>query len=68
MPSPRFWEFEDAKVNFAQVDADSHDLVRLLLIKFVLEYSNDWFVVPLEVAVGVVVPGSFAHRHLIILT
>lgn len=33
MPSPRFWEFEDAKVNFAKVEANPQDLARLLLVK-----------------------------------
>src|SRR5262249_15616986 len=72
MPSPRFWEFEDGKVNFAQVEADPHDLVRLLLVKFVLEYSNDWFVVPVDVAAGslcqvrsLVLTNTFGERLLI---
>jgi hypothetical protein len=63
MPSPRFWEFEDAKVNFAQVEANPQDLARILLVKFALEYSNDWFVVPMEVAVG-----SLCHVRSLIVT
>jgi hypothetical protein len=72
MPSPRFWEFEDAKVNFAQVEAAPHDLARILLVKFALEYSNDWFVVPVEVTVGslcrvrsLIVTNTFGERLLI---
>jgi hypothetical protein len=72
MPSPRFWEFEDAKVNFAQVEAAPHDLARILLVKFALEYSNDWFVVPVEVAIGslcrvrsLIVTNTFGERLLI---
>jgi len=52
MPSPRFWEFEDANVNFAKVEGDPEDLARLLLVKFALEYGNDWFLVPTEIEVG----------------
>jgi hypothetical protein len=72
MPSARFWEFEDAKVNLAQVDASPHDLARILLVKFALEYSNDWFLVPLEIAVGsicqihsLIVTNTFGERMLI---
>ena len=72
MPSARFWEFEDGAVNFAQVEAAPHDLARLLLVKFALEYSNDWFVLPLELAVGtlcqiraLVVTNTFGERLVI---
>jgi len=72
MPAPRFWEFEDARVNFAQIEADPHDLARLLLVTFALEYSNDWFVIPVEVAVGslcrvrsLIVTNTFGERMLI---
>jgi hypothetical protein len=52
MPSDRFWEFEDAKVNLAQVKAGPTDLGRLLMLEFALGYGNDWFVIPIEIAVG----------------
>lgn len=72
MPSARFWEFEDGAVNFAQVEAAPQDLARLLLVKFALEYSNDWFVLPLELAVGtlcqiraLVVTNTFGERMMI---
>ena len=72
MPSSRFWEFEDGAVNLAQIDAAPHDLARLLLVKFALEYSNDWFAVPIELPVGslcqiraLVVTNTFGERILI---
>ncbi|MGH8487480.1 MAG: hypothetical protein ACREXS_01045 [Gammaproteobacteria bacterium] len=72
MPSPRFWEFEDAKVNFAKVEANPQDLARLLLVKFALEYGNDWFLVPVEIDVGslcqirsLIVTNTFGERTLI---
>src|SRR5437762_7268434 len=33
MPAPRFWEFEDAQVNFGSVDAGPTDILRLLLVE-----------------------------------
>ena len=72
MPAARFWEFEDARVNLAQVEADPHDLARILLVKFALEYSNDWFVVPVELTIGslsqvksLIVTNTFGERLLI---
>ena len=72
MPSARFWEFEDGAVNFACVQAAPQDLARLLLVKFALEYSNDWFLLPLDLAVGtlsqiraLVVTNTFGERFLI---
>jgi hypothetical protein len=52
MPAPRFWEFEDAQVDFGSVDAGPTDLARMLLVEFALTYGNDWFVIPVEVEVG----------------
>jgi hypothetical protein len=72
MPSARFWEFEDARINFARVEADPQDLARLLLVKFALEYGNDWFLVPIEIDVGslcqirsLIVTNTFGERVLI---
>ena len=36
MPAARFWEFEDAKVDFGSVDAGPTDLARMLLVEFAL--------------------------------
>jgi hypothetical protein len=52
MPAARFWEFEDAQVNFGAVDAGPTDMLRLLLVEFALSYGNDWFVIPVELDVG----------------
>jgi hypothetical protein len=52
MPSPRFWEFEDGRINFAKLEASPDDPARRLLMSFALEYGNDWFVVPLELETG----------------
>jgi hypothetical protein len=72
MPADRFWEFEDAQVDFGSVDAGPTDLVRMLLVEFALDYGNDWFVIPIEVDVGsvyktrsLVITDTFGFRTLI---
>jgi len=72
MPAQRFWEFEDARVDFGAVKAGPEELARLLLVEFALSYGNDWFVIPLELPVGsiyrprsLVVTNTFGERFLI---
>ncbi|MFN8473512.1 MAG: hypothetical protein U0822_15080 [Anaerolineae bacterium] len=71
-PAMRFWEFEDAQVAFGSVDAGPTDLARMLLVEFALTYGNDWFVIPVDLAVGsayrtqsLVVTDTFGVRTLI---
>ena len=52
MPADRYWEFEDARVNLAELQAGRTDLVQLLLVEFALAYGNDWFVIPVPLAAG----------------
>jgi hypothetical protein len=52
MPCPRYWEMEDGKTNLTQLDVQVTDVPRLLLSEFVLLFSNDWCLLPLELAVG----------------
>jgi hypothetical protein len=52
MPADRYWEFEDGRVNLAELTAGRTDLVQMLLVEFALAYGNDWFVVPLPLPVG----------------
>src|SRR5262249_25799089 len=42
MPAARFWEFEDAQIDFGSVDAGPTDLGRMLLVEFAIDYGNDW--------------------------
>jgi len=72
MASARFWEFEDAQVDFGSVDAGPTDLARMLLVEFALAYGNDWFVIPIELDVGslyrtrsLVITDTFGVRTLI---
>lgn len=59
MPSPRYWEMESRKTDFAAIDAGTTDLARLLLTEFALVYGNDWCLIPYVVEVGSIceIPG-----------
>ncbi len=52
MPAERYWEFEDADVNFAGAEAGVTDLLRLTVTEFALTFGNDWFIVPVRLPVG----------------
>jgi hypothetical protein len=72
MPAPRWWEFEDAQVDFGAIDAGPEDLARMLLIEFAVAYGNDWFVIPVEVDTGslstvrsLIVTDTFGERYAI---
>ena len=52
MPSARFWEMESGRTEFGHIDANTNDLAKLLLAEFVLLFSNDWCVVPLDLDIG----------------
>lgn len=54
MPNPRWWAFEDQRVNFGEVRPDTTDLGKLLLMEFALMYANDWFVFPWTLDIGTV--------------
>ncbi|GAB3157553.1 hypothetical protein GCM10027290_58810 [Micromonospora sonneratiae] len=55
MPASRWWEFEDARVDFGRVEAEPTDLARLLLVEYATVYGNDWYLLPLTVPVATVV-------------
>lgn len=52
MPHSRWWKFEDWQTDLSFVKPDTTDLNKLLLIDFMLIYSNDWFVVPYTLPTG----------------
>ena len=72
MPATRWWEFEDAIVDFGSVEVPPSDLVRLLMLDFLMRFSTDWFVMPVELEVGrvctaesLVVVDTFGQRTLV---
>lgn len=52
MPVPRWWQFEDFKVDLGDIKANTNELPKLLMSEFALIYSNDWMLMPFDVAVG----------------
>jgi hypothetical protein len=52
MPAARFWEFEDATIDLANLEAAREDLSRMLLMEFALVYGNDFFIIPIDLTVG----------------
>jgi hypothetical protein len=55
MPASRWWQFEDAAVDFGEVQAGPGDLARLLVAEFATSFAADWFVVPVRVPTGTLV-------------
>jgi len=71
-PAPRYWEMEDASIDYGSMQVGPTDLVHLLLIEYSSSYGNDWFVVPFTLPVGsitrvdsLVVTDSFGVRSLL---
>ncbi len=72
MPSVRWWEFEDSKTNFGNINPNTTDLATLVLADFGLVYGNDWSLVPYTLQVGslsevqgVIVEDVFGVRTLV---
>lgn len=55
MPNTRWWAFEEGKTNFGDINPDTTDNNKLLLMEFGLVYANDWFLVPVTVPAGSIV-------------
>ncbi|MCB1852844.1 MAG: hypothetical protein KDI83_19075 [Gammaproteobacteria bacterium] len=71
-PAARYWEFEDARIEYGLMPVGPTDLAQLLMIEYANSYGNDWFVVPLSLPVGsltainsLVVSDSFGVRALL---
>jgi hypothetical protein len=71
-PAPRYWELEDAQIEYGLMPVGPTDLAQLLMIEYASSYGNDWFVVPLTLPVGsltsvtsLVVTDSFGVRTLL---
>ncbi|MBN2385578.1 MAG: hypothetical protein JXB85_01060 [Anaerolineales bacterium] len=48
-PSLRWWAFEDATIDFGDLDVARTDLAKLALMEFALIYGDDWYTVPITV-------------------
>jgi hypothetical protein len=72
VPAARFWEFEDAQIDYGLLSAGPADLAQMLISEYVSSYGNDWFVLPLTLKVGsltavnsLVVSDTFGVRTLL---
>jgi hypothetical protein len=54
MPNTRWWAFEEGKTNFGDIQPDTTDINKLLLIEFGLVYANDWYMVPVTLPAGTI--------------
>ena len=54
MPNKRWWQFENRLVHFPSIQPDVVELSKIILVDFMLVYSNDWFVIPFKQEVGTV--------------
>lgn len=54
MPHTRWWTFEDGPTSFGNIDPDTTEISKLLVIEFALVYANDWFVLPFTVPAGTI--------------
>ncbi len=52
MPNDRWWEFEDARIDLGDLQANDTDLAKILVSEFGLVYGNEWSVIPFTVDVG----------------
>lgn len=52
MPVARYWEMEDQRINFGNIEAGTTDTAKLVFAQFGLLYGNDWLCIPLELPVG----------------
>ena len=52
LPAPRFWEFEDGRLNVAAIQPASTDLAQVLLVETLGGIGNDWFVIGIDFPVG----------------
>lgn len=72
MPHTRWWAFEDGKTSFGDIDADTTELAKLLVIEFGLVFANDWFLLPMPTSAGALlsvrglaVTNTFGERLLV---
>lgn len=71
-PAQRFWECEDAAIDYGLLPAGPGDLPHLLLSEFATSFGNDWYVIPIDLDVGtltrtrsLVITDSFGVQTLI---
>ena len=51
-PAQRFWEMEDAAIDYGLLPAGPGDIPHLLLSDFATNFGNDWYVIPIDLDIG----------------
>ena len=71
-PAQRFWEMEDAAIDYGLLPAGPGDLPHLMLSEFATGFGNEWYVIPIDLDVGtltktrsLVITDSFGVQTLI---
>lgn len=52
MPNARWWEFEEGKVDWGGLNVATTDVAKLLIMDFMFNYANDWYIMPYRSEVG----------------
>ena len=52
MPNAKWWDFENNITDFGGIDVQRQEIAKLAVMDFLLLHGNDWFVVPIDVAVN----------------
>jgi hypothetical protein len=52
MPNSRWWQFEDGRFNWTNVDTDRREIAKAMVLDFMLVQGNDWFLIPFGQRVG----------------
>lgn len=52
MAGGRWWDFEDAQLDFGSLLTEHTDLAKLLVMEFAILYGGDWFQLPIQLDIG----------------
>ena len=52
MPNRRWWDFEDASIDFGAITAPVESVTTSVIVEFAMSYGNDHFIVPVPLAAG----------------
>jgi hypothetical protein len=52
MPNSRWWQFEDGRFNWTNVDTDRREIAKAMILDFMLVQGTDWFMIPFGQRVG----------------
>jgi len=72
MPNNRWWAFEDGHVDLGNINAETTDISKIVMVEFAAMYGNNWFLLPYEIPAGtlsevkgIVVTDVFGQKTLV---